>query len=343
MSLFVDALQRKNTQRPPLWLMRQAGRYHSHYQDLRKEHSFEELCKRPQLATKATLGPIQGFDFDAAILFSDILFPLEAMGMGLRYDPHPQLRWRLRETADLKKFTKPKALELEFQALAIQKIRTKLSQEKGLIGFVGAPLTLFYYAVCGSHRGDLEPARERVENGLYHSFCQLLLPLLTQNMAAQAKAGADVIAIFDTCAGDLPLEMLTYYGIPPLRDLLAGFRQLCPQFPVLYYSKGTTVAYYEALRSLSIQAYGIDWNINLSEFLEKFHQTHAVQGNIDPRWLLEDKHLCKQRLEKFFTTIKSLPPSYREGWICGLGHGVLPKTPEENVKLLVELQRKSFN
>ena len=137
-NLFLNTLNRKNSGRPPVWFMRQAGRYHAHYQALRKEHSFMELCKNPKLACETTMGPILAFDFDAAILFSDLLFPLEVMGMGLSYeDTGPQLNWYLRELSDLKRLRSgdQELEQLSFQAEAIRLIRKELSTNKGLLGF----------------------------------------------------------------------------------------------------------------------------------------------------------------------------------------------------------------
>src|SRR5471030_1657451 len=138
-SLFRSALTRKNTLRPPVWFMRQAGRYHSHYQAIRKKHSFIELCKTPAVACEATLGPIADFGFDAAILFSDLLFPLEVMGMGLRYEEGPKLDWHLRHTSDLARLQggAPRAAHMSFQAEAIALLRTRLPADRSLIGFVG--------------------------------------------------------------------------------------------------------------------------------------------------------------------------------------------------------------
>jgi len=147
------ALARDNGGRPPVWFMRQAGRYHQHYQRLRARHEFIELCKNPELATAVTLGPIEDFGFDAAILFSDLLFPLEALGMGLSYAPAPALSWHLRSVADLARLHTGEQLvqQLQFQGEALQLIRRRLPPECGLIGFVGAPFTLYAYAVAGSH------------------------------------------------------------------------------------------------------------------------------------------------------------------------------------------------
>ncbi|NDD93336.1 uroporphyrinogen decarboxylase, partial [bacterium] len=190
MNLFQKALRGENLDsRPPVWLMRQAGRYHSHYQKMKERYTFMELCKIPEAACETTMGPIRDFDFDAAILFSDLLFPLEALGMGLRYEPGPKLDWHLQSFEDTKKLDRGggKLLErLSFQADAMKLIRKELPQSKGLLGFVGGPSTLFAYAVEGSHAGDLESTKRGLSDGRFDAFNDVLLDLLAENMALQA-------------------------------------------------------------------------------------------------------------------------------------------------------------
>src|SRR3979409_1743046 len=146
---FQNALARREQSTPPIWLMRQAGRYHRHYQALRQKHSFIDLCKRPELAAEVAMGPVTDFDFDAAILFSDLLFPLEALGMGLEYtDRGPRLGWNLNE----KSFARLRSIDdawpnLLFQGEAVRATRDRLTDDRSLIGFVGGPWTLFVYAV----------------------------------------------------------------------------------------------------------------------------------------------------------------------------------------------------
>jgi uroporphyrinogen decarboxylase len=324
--------------------MRQAGRYHSHYQALRKQHSFVEICKIPSVAAEATMGPIRDFDFDAAILFSDLLFPLESMGMGLRYEVGPELDWHLREKSDLKRLGSGAELaeSLRFQGDALELIRKALPPEKGLLGFVGGPLTLFFYAVEGSHQGDLGAAREGMQSGLYEGFCDRLRELLAANMAIQHRAGADCVALLDTCGGEVPLETYRSQVVPELRRVLKEFRVLCPGAPVAYYSKGTGPAYWDILKDLDIQYLGVDWNHDLSEVLARYSDRWAIQGNIDPNWMLEPWDKIEGRIRAIFEKVRKLPSSARQGWVCGLGHGILPKTPEANVRNFLKLQKEIF-
>ncbi|HVK79863.1 MAG TPA: uroporphyrinogen decarboxylase family protein, partial [Verrucomicrobiae bacterium] len=169
---FQNALKSIPQAVPPIWFMRQAGRYHDHYQALKRDHSFVELCKVPELAAETAMGPIRDFDFDVSIFFSDLLFPLEALGMGLEYSPGPKLGWQLREESDLKRLRPvAEALpHLEFQRAALAATRAALPATKSLLGFVGGPWTLFTYAVAGGHSGDLRDVKERLH--LFAPFCE---------------------------------------------------------------------------------------------------------------------------------------------------------------------------
>src|ERR1700704_2563846 len=203
---FQNALARSPQSTPPVWLMRQAGRYHKHYQALRQKYSFMDLCKQPELAAEVALGPVLDFDFDAAILFSDLLFPLEALGMGLDYtDRGPQLGWHL----DEKTLPRLRSIEdalphLLFQGEAMRATRERLPSDRSLIGFVGGPWTLFVYAVEGSHKGSLLKSKKLIR--LFPRFCDTMVPLLARNIELQLERGAEVVMIFDTAAGELAPE-----------------------------------------------------------------------------------------------------------------------------------------
>jgi uroporphyrinogen decarboxylase len=344
LNLFQKAIRRENQDRPPVWFMRQAGRYHSHYQALRAKHSFMDLCKIPEIACEVTMGPITDFNFDAAILFSDLLFPLEVMGTGLRYDPGPKLDRHLKTRADVKSLRGGAKLasEMGFQADAMKLIRRELPADKGLLGFVGGPLTLFCYAVDGSHSGGLESSRLGLKDGRFEDFSHLLLDLLAENMALQARAGADTVAVLDTCAGEFDAKTYTEIAVPVLKELLKKFKALCPDTLVTYYSKGSGPDHWKALTGLPIAALGVDWNHNIAQVLDQWSDHWAIQGNVDPNWLFLEPADLEQRLRKVFLEAKALPSTKRRGWVCGLGHGVLPKTPESNVRLFLKLQKEIF-
>ena len=343
-SLLQQALARRNRGRPPVWFMRQAGRYHRHYQRLRAKHDFIDLCKQPQLAVEVSLGPIEDFGFDAAILFSDLLFPLEAMGMGLRYEPGPKLDWHLRSCADLAKLSGggARAAQMSFQAEAITRLRARLPAETSLIGFVGGPFTLYAYAVAGSHEGFAREGVAGLDNGLYEGFNERLCELLAANMALQAEAGADCVAIFDTAAGSLSPEQFARLAVPALAAVARAFRARCPATPLIYYSRDTGPKHWAALRDIDLQCLGIDWRHVLDQALLAQADRWSVQGNIDPQWLLLPPAVLEGLVRGVFTRVLALPAAKRAAWVCGLGHGVLQHTPEDNVRLVLKVQREMF-
>lgn len=344
-SIFRAALERRNAARPPVWFMRQAGRYHSHYQRLKARHDFLTLCREPELAAEVALGPIEDFGFDAAILFSDLLFPLEAMGMPLDYAPGPRLGWHVRSLRDIERLDAGPAAgtALEFQAQALRATRARLPAEKGLLGFAGGPLTLFFYATSGSHQGDLASAHAALADGIFEAFCAKLTGVLADNIVAQARAGADVVALLDTCAGEVPPRVFGAQVVPALAALLAACRERGLARPILYYSKGTSPAHWDQLGDLGLAGLGIDWRPPIAEVLARYGSDWAIQGNFDPRLMTRPAELLEPALHEFFSSAARLPARLRRGWICGLGHGVLPETPEANVRRFLDLQKEYFS
>lgn len=333
---FQNALAQIPQEVPPIWFMRQAGRYHSHYQNLRKTYSFEELCKTSDLAAEVAMGPIQDFDFDVAILFSDILFPLEALGMGLHYsDAGPQLGFQLDH--DTLKKLKPasEACEfLNFQSEGVLKTRARLSQDKSLIGFVGGIWTLFVYASEGGHSGSLIKAKKNLP--LFKHFSESMIQLHAYTIRRQLEAGAEVVHIFDTAAGEISPELFRQFVVPSLS-------QLCQMFPgkLGYYSKGTMASYFDQkFFDLPWAGLGYDHRWNLPQVcLQKKHRGF-LQGNFDQALLHADTDDLKKYLENYLQEWKKLSPEQRVGWVSGLGHGILPKTPEKHVHLFIEMVRR---
>jgi uroporphyrinogen decarboxylase len=332
---FQNALARRAQATPPIWLMRQAGRYHRHYQGLRAKYSFMDLCKQPELAAEVAYGPVMDFGFDAAILFSDLLFPLEALGMGLEYTDHgPQLGWKL----DPSSISNLKSVDdawphLLFQGEAMRATRERIPNDRSVIGFVGGPWTLFVYAVEGTHKGSLTNSKRLLS--LFPRFCETIVPLLEKNIELQLEGGAEIVMIFDTAAGELSRQLFPSEVLPQLRRLTTsnGMR-------IGYYSKGTQPAHLrDALFTEGrLAGIGVDhcWDIRDAFGLS----SHGfVQGNFDQALLHAPAGELKKHLSKYLARMKD-----REwpGWICGLGHGVLPATPEDNVRLFVDTVRETF-
>lgn len=333
-TLFKNAQNRTPQAVPPIWFMRQAGRYHKHYQNLRSQHSFMDLCKRPELAAEVALGPVQDFDFDVSILFSDILFPLEALGMGLEYTDHgPRLGFQLTPENIAKLGPVDKAVEfMMFQKAAVQATRAVLPSHKSLIGFIGGPWTLFVYAVEGSHAGSLIQSKKMISS--FSKFLEKMYPLLKENIRLQLEGGVETVMIFDTAAGEVSPLFFQEWIQPALN-------KLTQEFPgkIGYYSKGTQAAFFNnEFKSLPWAGQGFDHRNSLTSCFD-IQNKGFVQGNFDQSLLFMEESDLKKEILKFLTPFKNLSTQQRAGWVCGLGHGVLPKTPESNVRLFVDTVR----
>ncbi|MBC7384845.1 MAG: uroporphyrinogen decarboxylase [Cryobacterium sp.] len=338
---FQAALRGEPQATPPVWFMRQAGRYHAHYQALRKKHSFMELCKDPRLAAAVALGPIEDFDFDVSIFFSDLLFPLEAMGMGLTYSDSqgPQLGWHLTGESVHRLRPVDEAIEgLQFQREALSATRRMLPPDKSLIGFVGSPWTLFTYAVQGRHAGSLQEVKSHL--GLFPAFCEKVIPLLLRNIELQFEGGAEIVMLFDTAAGEISPWLYREKILPEIEKLARSFPG-----KLGYYSKGTQSAYFvdPIWREGVFAGQGVDHRWDLSEVLRnRAPRSGFVQGNFDEALLFSEPNDFRARVESYLAPLIKLSTEERAGWVCGLGHGVLPKTPEQNVREFVQIIRRTF-
>jgi len=292
-----------------------------------------DLCKQPELAAEVALGPVLDFGFDAAILFSDLLFPLEALGMGLEYTDHgPQLGWKLSPDSISRLRSVDDAWpDLMFQGDAMRATRERLPDDRSLIGFVGGPWTLFVYAVEGTHQGSLGNSKKLLR--LFPEFCETICPLLERNIQLQLRNGAEVVMVFDTAAGELSPNLFINEVLPQLEKLTArnGDR-------IGYYSKGTQPAHlnHGLFTKGAMAGIGVDHRWEISEAFERFPQGF-VQGNFDQALLLGEPSEFERQLRSFLRPMAEKRPS---GWICGLGHGVLPATPEDNVRLFVDTVRE---
>ncbi len=330
---FHNALNRISQAVPPIWFMRQAGRYHEHYQALSKEHGFTKLCKTPDLAAEVALGPIDDFDFDVSILFSDILFILSALGMGLEYTSEgPKLEFSLDTKTISRLDSSQNAIErLTFQAEALKKTRQRLPDNKSLIGFNGGLWSLFTYAVEGTHKGSLIKTKSSMD--LFHPFMELLLPVLIENTRQQLEAGAEIVMMFDTAAGELSPALYHSLVVPYLEKLVSCFPK-----KIGLYTKGTTPAHYQhpLFEADILAGLGVDHRWSAADLAGL--PTGFSQGNFDQTLLFLPKDEFLSHLHSYLDKIyENGPPP---GWVSGLGHGVLPKTPTENVRLFVKTVRQ---
>ena len=334
---FLNSLNRTPQKGPPVWFMRQAGRYHDHYQALKKDHTFEELCKNPLLAAETAMGPINEFDFDVAILFSDILFPLEALGMDLSYNPGPQFGLHLNEENANSLLVNQNPISfMNFQGEAIERTIERLPKEKSLIGFVGGPWTLISYA-CNINKDSRQINLNNFQIGLLDN---VILPLLKENIKLQLNAGAEVVMIFDSAAHQLDEEDLNIY-------LEKTFNSLAKEFPnkVGYYAKDginyETIIAKQDDHEIDLAGIGLDSNIDIRDYFKKT-TNGFVQGNFSEHFLTLPLEEFLPKLDIFINQMSDLTPEDRAGWVCGLGHGVLKTTPQENVKEFVRRIREAF-
>ena len=326
----------------PVWFMRQAGRYHSHYQNIKKDSNFMEMCKNPDLACEITMGPINDFDFDAAILFSDLLFPLERLGLGLSYESGPPtLEHHLHAPKDLEKLHTQKNVTYDFQGQACASIRKALPKSKDLLGFTGAPFTLYAYACEGAHSGGLINAKQGLHSGLYDRFLALIEAEIIDQLSIQAASGSDGLCLFDTAAGELSLDDYTQFVIPSIKRVTQALKKKFPSTSIIYYSKLTHLNYLQRLECPAIDVLGVDWRVDLKEALSTLGKDYTIQGNLDPAHLFLPWPLLQQKLETIFKHASDSKYG-PDKWIMGLGHGVMQNTPEENVKNAVRFIHDNF-
>ena len=334
---FSNAINNIPQSTPPIWFMRQAGRYHSHYQSLRKKYSFVELCKTPNLAAEVAMGPINDFDYDVAILFSDILFPLESLGLKLDYAPGPVFDRFLKEDDIIKT---PNELDVihryNFQAEALRLTRASLSEEKSLVGFVGGPWTLLSYGLGIKDEEKIVNVDDNLffEKALY----DVLIPMLRSIIKMQLDNNAEIVYLFDTNAKQLEQNYFTDKYIVELKH------NIFSEFPnkIAYFCKNNPILE-KSNTNVNLKLSGMVYGKNegLENLLPQV-KTGFIQGNFDPSLLLKPEDEFKIELDKFIQKFSRLSFEERSGWICSLSHGVLPKAKENNVKYFINKVRSIF-
>ena len=331
---FIEACYRRPVDRTPIWLMRQAGRYLPEYRAIRAKVSFLELCKTPDLAAEVTLQPVDILGVDAAILFSDILVVCEAMGMQLILeDQGPQFPAPLQSLADLEKLHVPDPeAELGYVMEAIRRVRRGLADRVPLIGFCGAPWTLAAYMIEGKTSRSFEKAKALLmgDEKLAHGLLTKITDSLILYLNAQLAAGAQAVQIFDSWAGALGPEDYARFGAPYVARLIAGLKR--EGQPVIVFGVETGELLVQ-LAKTGADVVGIDWRVPLDAARRRVGASVALQGNLDPATLF----LPLPELQKRVARVLALADRAGPGHIFNLGHGVLPGTPVENVKALVEL------
>lgn len=329
---FLAACRREPTSYTPIWLMRQAGRYMEDYRNLRAQHDFLELCKKPDLAAEITITPVERLGVDAAILFADILLILEPMGVGLEYPKGdgPVIHHPVRSGKDvdgLKDFAV--ATELEFVYDAVKKTAKALKNKVPLIGFAGAPFTLASYLIeGGGSRNYIHTKRLYYsEPAAWNNLMERLARAVAEYLNGQIAAGAEAVQLFDSWAGCLSPNDYETFVLPYTR---AAIQAITPGVPVINFSTGTSGAL-KHIRAAGGDVIGLDWRVNLDEGWAAVGHDVAVQGNLDPVALFASPKEIRNRVADILRRAAGRP-----GHIFNLGHGILPETPVPHVIAMVE-------
>ncbi len=317
----------------PVWFMRQAGRYMAEYRAVRRKHSLIEICRTTELAVEVTLQPVDRFEVDAAILFSDLLIPLQPMGFSLEYveGEGPMIHNPVTSASDVKKLRSyAPAEELSFVLEAIRLLRRELETKVPLIGFAGAPFTLASYVIEGGSSRSFQKTKSLMysEPQTWHALASKLAALVREYLLAQIDAGAQAVQVFDSWVGALSPEDYREYVLPHSRSLLSGISNA--GVPVIHFGTGAT-GLLRLLREAGGDVLGLDWRIHLDEGWKLVGDDVAVQGNRDPAILFAPIPAVFRRAEDILRRAGSRP-----GHIFNLGHGILPGTPVDAVAALVE-------
>ncbi len=318
----------------PVWLMRQAGRYMPSYRALRQQHSLLELIKTPELAVEVTLQPLNAFDLDAAIIFSDILPPLEGMGLELSFlkGEGPVIHNPVRTAADIAALRTPDPREsLCYTLEAIRLVRNELdARGLPLIGFAGAPFTLACYAIEGGKSRYHENTRILMlaEPERWHELMTKLATVAGEFLLAQAEAGADVLNIFDTWVGELASHHYRDHVLPYVMQMIAIAARSGK--PIILFGVGSGPLL-DLMATTGATVIGIDWRTNLQRARFRVGPEPILQGNLDPVSLLAPWEVLRREIDEVFAQAEGDPR-----FIFNLGHGVLPQTPVDNVRRLVD-------
>lgn len=334
-SVYLRAARGEAVSPPPVWLMRQAGRYLPEYRELRSRYEFLDVCRTPELACEATMQPIRRFGFDAAILFSDILLPLVPMGAELSFGKNhgPRIANPLRDRADvetLKAFDPHEEMANVLQAIRL--IRAELPAQTALIGFIGAPFTLATYFIEGGKPDPFGNVKRMMygDPAAFHTLLERLADMGTDYLAAMVEAGADAVQIFDTWAGQLSEAEFCRVNLPILQAMFERLKAL--DVPMTYFALGA-MHLLAPIRDSGCTVAGLDWRIPIGQARVTLGENIAVQGNLDPAILLTDESTIRRETRRILREGKG------GGHIFNLGHGILPQTPIPSVEILLDEMR----
>jgi uroporphyrinogen decarboxylase len=338
-SKFVETLTGTPQAIPPIWLMRQAGRYLPEYREVRtKADGFLNLCYTPELAAEVTMQPIRRYDFDAAILFSDILIVPHALGQDVWFVEGEGPRLEPISDADGLAKLDPTATRDRFSSIyeTVDRVRTQLPFDKALIGFCGAPWTVATYMVAGRGTPDQAPARLWAYNdqAAFTELIQLLTDVSIDYLAGQIEAGVNAVQIFDSWAGSLPDDQLDSWVVQPTEKIVSALKARYPHIPIIGFPRAVGSNAPDYVRATGVDAVGCDTSMPLAFMAGELAATGvAIQGNLDPLLLVAGGSGLERRLEAILSTMRGVP------FVFNLGHGIVPATPPEHVTRMLEIVR----
>lgn len=334
-SRFLDACRRRPTDVRPVWFMRQAGRYLKPYREIRSKHTILEICKRPDLAAEVTLQPVEILDVDAAIIFADILLPIEPMGLKLEFraGEGPHIDNPVRTTNDVDSLSISNTDDLGYVGESIQLVTRALAGKVPVIGFTGAPFTLASYMIEGGPSKSFLQTKRLMYNDetLWRRLMGKIVDVLGPFAIMQVAAGARAIQIFDSWVGALSPDDYVRYVAPYSRALIERVRST--GVPVIHFGTGAS-GFFRELHAAGGDVMGVDWRVNIDQAWMDISYRSAVQGNLDPVALFAPLPELKAKVHELLKRTGTRP-----GHIFNLGHGILPETPVDHVKAVVQMVR----
>lgn len=329
---FLNALANEPVDRPPIWVMRQAGRHLPEYCKLKEQYTFHELAKTPELAEEVTLQPLRRYPLDAAIIFSDILVIPEAMGVPYNFREKGGIRIdkQIRSLADIESLDTDDIPEkLAYVPAALRRVRKAIGEEKTMLGFCGSPWTLAAYMLEGGPSDHWHTAKAFFieENPAFHALMEKLVEASISYLNAQADAGVDAVQIFDSWGAACPGAWYREMSLKWIEKIIAG---LNGRIPVIVYAKGMS-HHAEQIAQTGARALSVDWTVNLPELKRELKDRLAVQGNLDPAILDTTPELTRMAAQELLESMRG-----HQGFIFNLGHGIHPSAKIENMIALTE-------
>ena len=335
-SLFVRAARAQPTERTPVWFMRQAGRYMPEYRAIRKQYSLIEICKKPEVAAQVTIEAAEILKVDAAIIFADLLLPIEVMGLPFHFTPGegPKIEKPLRAAEDIAQLRTDRASDLGYVSEAVKLVCKHFGDTLPVIGFCGAPFTLASYMIEGGSSRNYLFTKKMMYSApaAWNELMKKLVTVTAEYSAEQVRAGADCIQIFDSWVGCLSVEDYRRYVLPHATDLVRRLQKT--GVPIIYFGTDSSTLL-SSMQETGAEVIGLDWRVPLDTGWQMLGFKGAVQGNLDPVLLFAEWKELKSRAQRILQQAGGRP-----GHIFNLGHGILPETPVENVKALCEFVRE---